>query len=210
LGYLTSSSISWLLQFSSLPRPLRPSWQFPSGVLHFRERLAAAKTTRFGAFLSVIAAVMVPSLISNSPWRHGHFRSEETITVCIEVYTICSLQSGQVKGWSKKSSLTGMRLNARSVGWCSTLNENTSFSSSVLASADRQLRGFERNGDITTLGSEILLTYTSNREQANPYRPRRHYETEGRCHRERGPKLSDPWRRCGRRNASSGWTGAAN
>jgi len=27
--------------------------------------------------------------------------------VRIEVYTMCSLQSGQVKGWSKKSSLTG-------------------------------------------------------------------------------------------------------
>jgi len=73
----------------------------------FRERFAVARPRRFGAFLSLIAAVTAPSLISNSPWHDGHFRREETITVCIEVYTICSLQSGQVKGWSKKSSLTG-------------------------------------------------------------------------------------------------------
>src|SRR5215472_12646664 len=57
--------------------------------------------TRFGAFLPLIAAVTVPSLISRSPSQDGHFRREETITLCIEVYTICSLQSGQA------SSLTG-------------------------------------------------------------------------------------------------------
>jgi len=35
----------------------------PSGFGHFRERFAVARPTRFGAFLSVIAAVTVPSLI---------------------------------------------------------------------------------------------------------------------------------------------------
>jgi predicted RNA-binding Zn-ribbon protein involved in translation (DUF1610 family) len=78
-----------LLRFASLPRTF-----------------GGPKLARFGGFLSLIA-VTVPSLISNSPWQDGHFRRDETITVCIEVYTICSLQSGQVKGWSKKSSLTG-------------------------------------------------------------------------------------------------------
>lgn len=46
-------------------------------------------------------------LISNSPWQDGHLRLESRMTVCIEVKTISLLQSGQVKGWSKKSSLTG-------------------------------------------------------------------------------------------------------
>jgi len=57
----------------------------PSAVFggrgHFRERFAVARPTRFGAFLSLIAAVTVPSLISNSPWQDGHFRREETITL---------------------------------------------------------------------------------------------------------------------------------
>jgi len=75
-----------------------PSWRFPSAALHFRERFAVDSPTRFGAFLSLIAAETVPSLISNSPWHDGHFRREETMTACIEVNTICSLQSGQVKG----------------------------------------------------------------------------------------------------------------
>ena len=68
--------------------PERPGWPVPSGALHFRERFAVARPTLFGAFLSLIAVVTVPSLISNSPWQDGHFRLEETITVCERSVTI--------------------------------------------------------------------------------------------------------------------------
>ena len=72
----------------------------------FGERFAFTRASRLGDFVS-LTAMTVPSLISNSPWQDGHLRLESRMTVCIEVKTISLLQSGQVKGWSKKSSLTG-------------------------------------------------------------------------------------------------------
>jgi hypothetical protein len=76
------------------------------GPSYFRERFAFTGASRLGSFLSLIA-LTVPWLISNSPWQDGHLRLESRMTVCIEVKTISLLQSGQVKGCSKKSSLTG-------------------------------------------------------------------------------------------------------
>jgi hypothetical protein len=49
---------------------------------YFRERFTPGRASRFGGFLS-LNALAIPCSISNSPLHDGHFRCEETITVCI-------------------------------------------------------------------------------------------------------------------------------
>src|SRR4029077_7929813 len=67
----------------------------------------------------------------------------------------------------------------------------------------------ECNRDVSTVGHGTVLTYTSNRERANPYHPRRHHHVEGRRYGERSPEPPRPRRWCRRRNTSGSWAAAS-